>query len=144
VVPPLKETVNNEKVLSVRERMEQHRQSAACSGCHKIMDPIGLTLENFDAIGRWRVNDGPAKVDPTSEMYDGAKLDGPVSLRRAVLSRPNAFLESFTENLLAYGVGRILVIGICQRCGRSLTRPQRAKTAFPLLSSVLSGARHSR
>ncbi|MBI4475183.1 MAG: DUF1592 domain-containing protein [Acidobacteria bacterium] len=108
VVPPLKETVNNEKVLSVRERMEEHRRSPACSGCHKIMDPIGLTLENFDAIGRWRANDGPAPVDPSSEMYDGTKLDGPASLRNAVLKHSNAFIDNFAENLLAYGLGRML------------------------------------
>jgi hypothetical protein len=108
VVPPLKEAVNNEKVLSVRERMEQHRSNPACSGCHKIMDPIGLTLENFDATGRWRVNDGQARVDAASEMYDGAKLDGPASLRRAVLSHSDAYLDNFAENLLAYGLGRML------------------------------------
>ena len=57
-VPPLPETMNNEKVLSVRERMEQHRVNPACAGCHQLMDPIGLSLENFDAIGRWRETDG--------------------------------------------------------------------------------------
>lgn len=108
VVPPLKENVNNEKVLSVRERMEEHRKNPACSGCHKIMDPIGLTLENFDAIGRWRMNDGLARVDAASEMYDGAKLDGPSSLRQAVLGHSDAFIGNFAENLLAYAVGRIL------------------------------------
>jgi len=108
VVPPLKENVNNEKVLSVRERMEDHRRSPACSGCHKIMDPIGLTLENFDAIGRWRANDGPNRVDPASELYDGTRLDGPASLRKAVLSRSNAFITGFSESLLAYGLGRVL------------------------------------
>src|SRR5262245_3195799 len=88
--------------------MEDHRKSPACSGCHKIMDPIGLTLENFDAVGRWRVNDGPVRIDPSSELYDGTKLDGPASLRKAVLNRSNAFVRSFTEGLLAYGVGRVL------------------------------------
>jgi hypothetical protein len=126
VVPPLKETVNNEKVLSVRERMEDHRKSPACSGCHKIMDPVGLTLENFDAVGRWRVNDGPVRVDPSSELYDGTKLDGPSSLRKAVLNRSSAFVRSFTEGLLAYGVGRVLdyedmptVRAIAKQAGRN-------------------------
>ncbi len=84
-VPPLAETVNNEAVLPVRERMEAHRQNATCAGCHKIMDPIGLALENFDATGRWRRNDGLAEVDPRGDMYDGHKLDGPASLRAALL-----------------------------------------------------------
>ncbi len=108
VVPPLKETVNNERVLSVRERMEDHRKVQPCLGCHRIMDPIGLSLENFDAVGKWRVNDGPAKVDPASEMYDGQKLDGPASLRQALLNRSDAFITGLAENLLAYGVGRVL------------------------------------
>lgn len=107
-VPPFPETVNNEKVLSVRERMEQHRASPACSGCHQLMDPIGLALENFDAIGRWRVNDGGLPVDPSSEMFDGSELDGPVSLREALMRRSDRFAESFAENLLAYGVGRVV------------------------------------
>jgi hypothetical protein len=108
VVPPLKESVNNEKVLSVRERMEEHRKVQPCNGCHKMMDPIGLTLENFDAIGKWRANDGGQPVDTVAEMYDGSKLDGPVSLHKAVLSHSDAFITNFTSNLLAYAVGRIL------------------------------------
>jgi hypothetical protein len=108
VVPPLKETVNNEKVLTVRERMEEHRKVQPCNGCHKMMDPIGLTLENFDAVGKWRANDGGQPVDTVAEMYDGSKLDGPVSLRKAVLSHSDAFITNFTSNLLAYAVGRIL------------------------------------
>jgi len=108
VVPPLKENVNNEKVLSVRERMEEHRKSPACAGCHKMMDPIGLSLENFDATGKWRVNDGPQAVDPVAEMYDGSKLNGPGSLREAVLKHSDALVTNFTDNLMAYALGRIL------------------------------------
>ena len=107
-VPPFPETVNNAKILSVRERIEQHRANPACSACHQIMDPIGLTLENFDATGRWRVNDGGLPIDPSAEMVDGTKLSGPASLRQALLQRSSALLGSFTENLLAYGVGRVL------------------------------------
>ena len=107
-VPPFPETVNNERVLSVRERMQAHRENPACSACHQIMDPIGLTLENFDAIGRWRETDGGIPIDPSAEMVDGTPLDGPVSLRNALVARSNAFLVNFTENLLAYGVGRVL------------------------------------
>jgi len=107
-VPPLPETVNNEKLLSVRERIEQHRASPACAGCHQLMDPIGLSLENFDAIGRWRATDDGIPIDPASEMFDGSALDGPVGLREALLKRSDRFAESFAENLLAYGVGRVL------------------------------------
>ena len=108
VVPPLKEAVDNEKVLSVRDRLVQHRANPACSACHQLMDPIGLTLENFDAIGRWRVNDSGYRIDPSAEMYDGTPLNGPVSLREAVLARSDAFIGTFTEHLLSYGLGRVL------------------------------------
>lgn len=108
VVPPLKENVNNEKLLSVRERMEEHRKNQPCNGCHKIMDPIGLTLENFDAVGQWRANDGLTPIDSSADMYDGTKLSGPSSLRQAVLNHSQAFITNFTENLLAYAMGRVL------------------------------------
>ena len=107
-VPPLREAVLNQENLSVRERMEQHRDNPACRACHQIMDPIGLALENFDGIGLWRDNDEGSRIDVTGTMYDGSKLDGAISVRQAVLNRADAFLGSFTENLLAYGVGRVL------------------------------------
>jgi hypothetical protein len=72
------------------------------------MDPIGLTLENFDAIGVWRANDEGHRIDPSSEMYDGTRLNGPVSLREAIMSRSDSFVRSLTENLLAYGLGRVV------------------------------------
>jgi hypothetical protein len=107
-VPPLKENVNNEKMRSVRDRLEEHRRSEACSSCHNMMDPIGMAMENFDAIGVWRANDSGYRVDPSGEMFDGTKLDGPVSLRNAILNRRDSFVGSFTENLLAYGLGRMI------------------------------------
>jgi hypothetical protein len=106
-VPALMENVENEKPLPVRERLAEHRKNPACAGCHKMMDPIGLSLENFNAIGLWRARDSGAKVDPTGQLYDGTPLDGPVSLRNAILSRSDAFVRTFTENLLAYGLGRL-------------------------------------
>jgi hypothetical protein len=107
-VPPLMENVENQKPLPVRERLEQHRKNPACASCHKMMDPIGLSLENFNAIGLWRTVDAELPIDPSGEMYDGTKLDGPVSLRNAILKRVDAFIGSFTENLLAYGLGRLI------------------------------------
>ncbi len=107
-VPPFKEAVENAVTLSVRERMEEHRENPACNACHQIMDPIGLALENFDAIGKWRINDSGAGIDASGVMYDGTELDGPVGLRQAILDRSEAFVGSFAENLLAYGLGRVL------------------------------------
>ena len=108
VVPPFKESVNNEAVLTVRDRMVAHRENPACNACHQIMDPIGLTLENFDAIGYWRATDGGFRIDAGSRMYDGTELDGPSSLREAIVGRSDAFLGSFAEKLLSYALGRVL------------------------------------
>jgi hypothetical protein len=73
-----------------------------------MMDPIGFALENFDAVGAWRTNDSGFRVDATGQMFDGSKLDGPSSLRLAILNHSDAFLGTFTENLLAYGLGRVI------------------------------------
>lgn len=107
-VPPLNENVENQKALSVRERLEQHRKNPACAACHKMMDPIGLSLENFNAIGAWRTRDSGAPVDPSGQLYDGAPLDGPVSLRTALLDHSDSFIRTFAENFLSYGLGRLI------------------------------------
>jgi hypothetical protein len=96
------------KPLSVRERTEQHRADPICAGCHKLMDPIGFALENYDSLGVWRTNDSGFRIDPTGQMFDGTKLDGPASLRQALLTHSDSFIGTFTENLLAYGVGRVM------------------------------------
>jgi hypothetical protein len=96
------------KPLSVRQRLEEHRKNPACAGCHKMMDPIGFSLENFDVLGVWRTNDSGYRIDPSGKMFDGAKLDGPASLRQAILGHSDLFLQTVTENLLAYGLGRVL------------------------------------
>jgi hypothetical protein len=105
-VPPLKENAGGAAVSSVRERMEEHRANPVCSGCHKIMDPIGLALENFDGVGQWRTADSGFRIDASGQLVDGTALDGPVSLRNALLGRPEAFVGALTEKLLMYGVGR--------------------------------------
>ena len=107
-VPALKEAADLGKPRSVRDRLEEHRTNPNCAGCHKLMDPIGFALENFDPVGNWRVNDSGFKVDPSGTLFDGAKLDGPASLRQAILNHSGAFLTNFTDNLLAYGLGRII------------------------------------
>ncbi|MBV9400954.1 MAG: DUF1592 domain-containing protein [Bryobacterales bacterium] len=105
-VPPLKENASGVVPTSVRERMEEHRSNPVCAGCHKIMDPIGLSLENFDAVGHWRTEDSGFRIDAAGQLVDGTPLDGPASLRKALMSRPEAFIGTLTEKLLMYGVGR--------------------------------------
>jgi hypothetical protein len=91
---------------SVRERLEQHRKNAVCASCHASMDPLGLALENFDAIGAWRTVDGVSTIDPTAVLPDGVKLDGPASLRALLLKRSDRFVQNITEKLLTYAIGR--------------------------------------
>ena len=105
-VPPLKESVVGVKPTSVRDRIEEHRSNPVCAACHKIMDPIGLALENFDGTGQWRTMDSGFAIDPSSQMVDGTPLDGPSSLRKALLSRPEAVVGTMTQKLLMYGIGR--------------------------------------
>jgi hypothetical protein len=107
-VPALEETkaTAGAKVLSVRERMEEHRANPACTSCHKVIDPLGLALENYDATGAWRIKDNGVVVDPRGELYDGTKMAGPADLRAALLKHSDAILLSFTESLLTYALGR--------------------------------------
>jgi hypothetical protein len=107
-VPDLDETksVKEGKPLSVRGRMEEHRKNAACASCHRVIDPLGLALENFDVVGAWRINDGAVPVDASGTLYDGTSLNGPPSLRQALLSHSESLIRNFTENLMAYGLGR--------------------------------------
>ncbi|MBI3261614.1 MAG: DUF1592 domain-containing protein [Acidobacteria bacterium] len=94
------------RTLSVRERMEEHRKNPACTSCHRVMDPLGLALENFDVVGAWRIRDNGVVVDPSGKLYDGTDLNGPASLRRALLNHSDSVLLNFTENLMAYALGR--------------------------------------
>jgi mono/diheme cytochrome c family protein len=94
------------KAATLRERMELHRSKAVCASCHSIMDPIGFTLENFDLVGKWRESDGKTRIDATAEMVDGTRLDGPASLRRALLARSDMFVTVAAEKLLTYASGR--------------------------------------
>ncbi len=107
-VPALEETKasKGEKLLTLRERMEEHRANATCAGCHKLMDPIGLSLENFDVTGRWRNLDNGNAIDASGVLFDGTKVDGPASLRQALINHSDAFIRNFTEALMMYGLGR--------------------------------------
>jgi hypothetical protein len=91
---------------SVRARMEQHRANPACASCHRIMDPLGLALENFDAVGAWRSDEAGAPIDASGELVDGTKVDGVAALRNALLARSDVFVGTMTERLLTYAVGR--------------------------------------
>jgi Protein of unknown function (DUF1592)/Protein of unknown function (DUF1588)/Protein of unknown function (DUF1587)/Protein of unknown function (DUF1585)/Protein of unknown function (DUF1595)/Planctomycete cytochrome C len=93
---------------SLRAKMEQHRNNPVCASCHKIMDPIGFSLENFDLVGRWRATDGGTKIDAAGQLVDGTKLDGPASLRAALLSRQDVFVRTMTEKLMIFALGRPL------------------------------------
>jgi hypothetical protein len=107
-VPTLEETKGNHgmKVLSVRERMEEHRKNPACTSCHKVIDPLGLALENFDVTGAWRIRDNGVPVDAAGVLYDGTKMANPVDLRAALVKHSDAVIMSFTQSLMTYALGR--------------------------------------
>ncbi len=94
------------KPLSVRERMEEHRKNPACASCHRVIDPLGLALENFDPTGAWRIKDNGVPVDSTGVLWDGTTIDGPAGLRQAILNHSDVFLRTFTESLMTYALGR--------------------------------------
>jgi mono/diheme cytochrome c family protein len=108
-VPTLDEKdIGTTKALTVREMMAKHRASPTCSACHAVMDPLGFALENFDATGMWRDRDRYAGtvIDSSGELPDGTPLKGPDDLRKALLRRPDQFVQTFTEGLLTYATGR--------------------------------------
>jgi hypothetical protein len=94
------------KVTSLRQRLEQHRANPVCASCHKVMDPIGLSLENFDHTGKWRTEDAKVPIDASGQLVDGTRLDGPATLRRALLERGDVFATVAVEKMLTYAVGR--------------------------------------
>ena len=100
-VPDLDATpeADDGRLRTVRERMEQHRANPACTSCHRMIDPIGLALENFDVTGAWRIKDNGAPVDPASTLYDGTPLASPADLQQALLKRSGVLVRTFTENL---------------------------------------------
>ena len=105
-VPDLPEAKIVAKELPMRERLSAHRDNPACSGCHRLMDPVGFALENYDAIGRWRTVDAGFPIDASGELWDGTALGGVRELEAAMLARPELFLTTLTEKLLVFGTGR--------------------------------------
>jgi mono/diheme cytochrome c family protein len=105
-VPALKEKADGSHPTTLRQRMEEHRKNPACAVCHKVMDPLGFSLENFDAIGQWRTVDGGVPIDSSGQLADGTKVNGPVSLRQALMRHPENFVSTMTEKLMTYALGR--------------------------------------
>jgi hypothetical protein len=105
-VPALQENTPGRAAQSVRERMEQHRANPTCAACHKVMDPLGFALENFDGIGRWRADEAGRPIDPSGVLADGAEVGGPTSLRDALLARRDEFVFTVASKLLTYATGR--------------------------------------
>ena len=102
--------IGTDKALTVRELMAKHRANPACFSCHAVMDPLGFALENFDATGAWRDIDRYARtpIDATGELPDGTAIDGPNELREALLRKPEEFVQTFTERLMVYALGRTI------------------------------------
>jgi len=108
-VPPFDDTkaaTATGKPLSTRERMEEHRKNPACQSCHKVIDPLGLALDNFDTLGAWRIKDNGVGIDSNGVLYDGTKMSGPADLRQALLNHSEGLIRNFTDNLMSYAIGR--------------------------------------
>jgi hypothetical protein len=105
-VPALPENEAGVEPKSQRERLEQHRRNPTCAACHRVMDPLGFALENFDGIGEWRTKEPGGTINPAGQLANGTPIDGPVALRNAVLKRPDTFVRGVTEKLMTYGLGR--------------------------------------
>ncbi|MCH2459887.1 MAG: DUF1592 domain-containing protein [Gemmatimonadetes bacterium] len=107
-VPDLEATRDSEdgRMLTTRQRMEIHRENPTCNACHRFIDPIGLALDSYDVTGKWRYREQGSRLDTHGEMYDGTPVDSPTALREALLQRPTLLLRTFTNNLMAYALGR--------------------------------------
>jgi hypothetical protein len=109
-VPDLEKTgeAKEGRMLTTRERMELHRANPSCRSCHLFIDPIGLALDNFDVMGRWRIRENGEPLDTRGDFYDGTKVSSPQELQQALLKRPVPLMRAFTQNLMAYALGRRL------------------------------------
>jgi hypothetical protein len=107
-VPDLEKTGEHKegRMLTTRERMEEHRANASCRSCHAFIDPIGLALDNFDVTGQWRMKENGMPLDTRGDYYDGTKISGPRELQQVLLKRPIPLVRTFTQNLMAYALGR--------------------------------------
>lgn len=104
-IPALNDAKNG-KLLSVREQMEMHRANPVCASCHNKMDPLGFSLENYDAVGAWRTSFAGKPIDASAVLPDGTKFEGPAGLQNILMSRKEQFIEALTERMMTYGLGR--------------------------------------
>ena len=109
-VPALKENEKGQVATTVRARLEHHRENPVCFACHSVMDPLGFALDNFDAVGRWRDIDRftGTNVDASGLMPNGSTVKGPAELRKALLARPNNFVQGLAGKMMIYALGRTL------------------------------------
>ena len=105
-VPALNERPSSDRPLTLRERMEQHRNNPVCASCHAQMEPFGFALDNFDAVGNWRLDDNGALINAKVELQDGTRFEGPEGVRKVLLERKQVFTLNLTEKLLIYALGR--------------------------------------
>ena len=107
-VPDLDETASAKsgRLLTTRERLEMHRENPTCNACHRFMDPLGLALDNFDVTGKWRIRENGVPLDTRGQMWDGREVNSPADLRKGLLEFPESLVRNFTENLMAYALGR--------------------------------------
>ena len=107
-VPDLEKTGDSKegRMLTTRERMEEHRANPSCRSCHVFIDPIGLAMDNFDVNGQWRIRENGTPLDTRGDFYDGTKITNALELQKALLKRPTPLVRNFTQNLMAYALGR--------------------------------------
>jgi len=134
-VPALDEQPKEIKAASVRERLEQHRADINCAVCHMRMDPIGFSLENYNAVGKWREKDGAFKIDPSGKLPEGQSLDGPAGLKRVLLEQKNDFTRCLVEKMTVYALGRGL--GRADKCTVKDVVEAAAKDNYRMSSVIL-------
>jgi hypothetical protein len=105
-VPPLDDVKMANRNASVRERLAEHRKNPTCAGCHRLTDPVGFALENYDAVGRWRTLEGGEPIDPSGTLFDGTDFRGVAGLQNAILRRPELFITTLSEKMLIFAIGR--------------------------------------
>ena len=106
-VPALKDgKAPGKQVQTIRERLAEHRANAVCASCHRLMDPVGFTLENYDAVGRWRTVDANVPIDASGTLFDGTSIRGVAGLQEWILAHPELFVSTLTEKLLTFATGR--------------------------------------
>jgi hypothetical protein len=105
-VPALEDVKMSKRVTSVRERLAEHRKNPTCAGCHRLTDPVGFALENYDAVGRWRTMDAGETIDASGTLFDGTDFRGVAGLQKAILRNPDLFVTTLSEKLLTFATGR--------------------------------------